>query len=246
MARAPIPALEEGAELPRGACSTPPWPAAEAAAPCLAMGRCQASPSRGGAPGSGRRREQRGGGAPGSDRRRSLRAAEGHGRRDAGPPSSMDGGERGGLDGADGWRGLDAATGERRARVPPGLATDGARAWDGRSSGEGCAGEGCRRRPATWGQASRGELGRRPARASASSRGELCRRPAWASPASRPQGGREEKGAGGGGAPAGGRRRGGGVPAGGAGEENERERAGGEREDADGVKKYLISGPVCW
>ena len=99
MARAPIPALEEGAELPRGACSTPPWPPglaeaappwppAEAAAPCLAMGRCQALPSRGGAPGSGRRR--------------SLRAAEDHGRRDAGPPSSMDGGERG-VVGRGGW-----------------------------------------------------------------------------------------------------------------------------------------------
>ena len=153
--------------------------------------------------------------------------------------------ERGGWTGRMDGGGLDAATGERRARVPPGLATDGARAWDGRSSGEGCAGEGCRRRPATWGQASRGELGRRPARASASSRGELCRRPAWASPASRPQGGREEKGAGGGGAPAGGRRRGGGVPAGGAGEENERESGGRERTPT-GVKKYLTCGPVCW
>ena len=187
---------------------------------------------------------RRGGGAPGSGWRRSLRAAEGHGRRDAGPPSSMDGGERGGV-GRSGW--MEGGWTPRQGSVELECRRDWPRTELERwvAGAQGYASEGCRRRPATWGQASRGELGRRPARASASSRGELCRRPAWASPASRPQGGREEKGAGGGGAPAGGRRRGGGVPAGGAGEENERESMERERTPT-GVKKYLTCGPVCW
>ena len=192
-------------------------------------------------------RPARGGGAPGSGRRRSLRAAEGHGRRDAGPPSSMDGGERGGV-GRGGWMEggwtlrqgsveLECRRDWPRTELERGMAGAPGRGAPARDAGGGPP-PGDRRAAASSAAAPRG----RPRRAAASSA---------AAPRGRPrravhrEGGRrrEQEGA---------ARRREGAGEGAAcrwGEQGRRtrERERGEREDADwGKKQYLTCGPICW
>ena len=176
-----------------------------------------------------------------------MRAAEGHGRRDAGPLSSMDGGERGGLDGADGWRGVGHCDRGASSSSAAGIG-------HGRSSSVGWPEQrgGVRRRgmPEEARHLGTGE----PRRARPPPRAGVRVEPRRALPPPRvgvpgePSTGREGGEGSRRGRRAGGRAQERGRRAGGGsrGGERERERERGEREDADGVKKYLISGPVCW